>query len=96
MKSVDFILNAGFGKSKDNQKCPSCEHNTMVVYDNGSTICGWCWEFTYPLNNNMKYICIKTFVSENQEFRRYYYGEEISESVYFMLSGKERTKFKKK
>lgn len=41
----------------------------------------------------MKYICIKTFVSNYGNFRRFYYGEEIKENTFFMLSPLDQANF---
>lgn len=43
----------------------------------------------------MKYICIKTFVCAHGDFRRFYYGEEIKEDAYLMLSQLDQANFVK-
>lgn len=43
----------------------------------------------------MKYICIKTFVSNHGNFRRFYYGEEIKHETYLMLSQLDQAHFVK-
>lgn len=41
----------------------------------------------------IKYVCIKTFVAENRSFRRFYYGEDVTESLYLLLTQIEKNNF---
>jgi len=76
--------------------CDDCG-NLGSDYGKFGKICGWCMSWTYEIKNkNMeKFICTRTFVNDNTEFRRYYYGEEITEEEYFKLSGRDQGNFKR-
>lgn len=77
----------------EKELCPECGNKTVTDYGENGKICGYCMTWTYEIRT--KYKCIKTFITNYGDFKRYYYGEIIDAKTYYMLTPQDQKFFEK-